>query len=110
MNRTGAETEAALSDISGRQLRVYTKPIDFLDSVPEAREADEDINERIMRLTALREQMYESVWEAQIKMKKMHDQRQRRNASAEIKAGAKVWLNVAGLDFSEFHLRPRQTP
>eukprot|EP01050_Picozoa_sp_SAG11_P009840 SAG11_NODE_955_length_6395_cov_7.590534_1_plen_282_part_00 len=49
------------------------KPIGFLDSSPEARETDEDIDERILRLTALREQIYESVREAQIKMKKMHE-------------------------------------
>eukprot|EP01050_Picozoa_sp_SAG11_P007257 SAG11_NODE_597_length_8296_cov_12.606123_9_plen_266_part_00 len=57
--------------------------------------------------SALREEIREAVHERQRKMKEKADNRSRRSVKPfSFQPGTKVWLNVSGLDLSEFHLRP----
>eukprot|EP01050_Picozoa_sp_SAG11_P009781 SAG11_NODE_944_length_6433_cov_3.988949_3_plen_240_part_00 len=81
-------------------------PIDLLDALPDEAAKFETADERIVRITALREEIREAVQERQRKMKEKADNRRRRSVKPfSFQPGTKVWLNVSGLDLSEFHLR-----
>jgi hypothetical protein len=85
------------------------RAIDFLDILPENDVASETIDERVARLKDLREQIYESILEYRTQMKEVLDKRCRRTVDRSgFKPGMKVWLDINGLNFSDFSLRPSQ--
>jgi hypothetical protein len=83
------------------------RPIDFLDCLPELEGSGETIDERIDRLRSLRDQVYEAVFAYRTQMKETADGRSRRDTNkSEFAPGKKVWLDIDGLSFSDFSLRP----